>query len=45
METMINPYKSLAGKPERKRTLGRLRHIWEGNKVLQFVLQELAVRM
>jgi hypothetical protein len=45
METMINPYKTLSGKPERTRTLGRLRNRWEGTKVLQFVLQELGVRM
>jgi hypothetical protein len=45
MEKMINPYKMLAVKPGRRMTLGRLRHRWEGNKGLKFVLQELDVRI
>jgi hypothetical protein len=28
---MRNEYKILVGKPERKRALGRSRHIWEDN--------------
>jgi hypothetical protein len=43
METMINPYKMLAGKPESKGTLGRLRHRWEGQTSIKFDLKELGV--
>jgi len=31
MGEMRNAYKILVGKPERKTTLGRRRHIWEDN--------------
>jgi hypothetical protein len=32
---MRNAYNSLIGKPERKRLLGRLRHSWDDNIIME----------
>jgi hypothetical protein len=42
MGEMRNAYKILAGKAEWKRTLGTLRHRWEGN--FRMDLRETALR-